>query len=75
MADGKSYWSIKRADYQQALYEAAVEVGCDIRLGQKVSGIDEDAPAVSIDDKATIRGDLILIADGRFRKSTIEGLS
>ncbi|KAJ8115548.1 hypothetical protein OPT61_g2835 [Boeremia exigua] len=47
MLSTPSYWSLKRADYQQALYEAAVEVGCDIQLGCKVSGIDEDGPSLA----------------------------
>ena len=44
-------------------------MGCDVRLGQKVVSIDEDAPAVSLETKETVDGDLILVADGKLKIS------
>lgn len=58
------YWSVKRSDYQEALHEAALEAGCELRLGQKVAGIDEDAPGVELQSGDVVRGDLVVIADG-----------
>lgn len=58
------YWSVKRSDYQEVLHEAALEAGCELRLGQKVAGIDEDAPGVELQSGDVVRGDLVVIADG-----------
>lgn len=62
-----SYLSVKRADYQQILHEAAIEAGCDLRLGQKVSGIDEDLPGVEIQGGGVVRGDLVVVGDGKIQ--------
>lgn len=63
----KRYLSIKRADYQQVLHEAAVEAGCELRLGQKVAGIDEDLPGVEVEGGEIVQGDLVVVGDGKFK--------
>lgn len=59
------YLSVRRADYQEILHEAAVERRCEIRLDQKVVDIQEDLPGVQLQDGTVVRGDLIVIADGK----------
>ena len=58
------YLSVRRSDYQQVLHEAALEAGSELRLGQKVIGIEEALPGVQLQDGATVHGDIVIIADG-----------
>jgi len=58
------YLSVRRSDYQQVLHEAALELGCDLRLGQKVISIKEALPSVQLQDETIVDGDIVVIADG-----------
>ncbi|WPH01599.1 FAD/NAD(P)-binding domain-containing protein, protein [Acrodontium crateriforme] len=58
------YWSMRRADYQHILYEAAVEVGCDFRFGEQVVSIDGNAPSVTVKGGEVVQADIIIAADG-----------
>ena len=57
--------NVHRADYQQVLYEAAVERGVTIRLGCPVVSVDEATASVTLKSGEVIRADLIVGADGR----------
>ena len=56
---------MRRVDYQEALYEAALEVGCEVRFGQKVCATDEDTPSVTLASGESVNGDIIVVADGK----------
>ena len=58
--------SVRRSDYQQVLHKAALEAGCELRLGQKVIDIKEAIPAVQLQDGTSVHGDIVVIADGNF---------
>jgi 2-polyprenyl-6-methoxyphenol hydroxylase-like FAD-dependent oxidoreductase len=59
------YLSVRRADYQKILHEAALETDCELRLGQKITDVKEDLPGVQLQDGSVVHGDLVVIADGR----------
>lgn len=46
------------------MHEAALEAGCELRLGQKVVGIKESLPGVQLQNGTIVHGDLVVIADG-----------
>ena len=60
------YLSVRRSDYQQVLHKAALEAGCELRLGQKVVNIKEALPGVQLQDGTTVHGDIVVIADGKY---------
>lgn len=55
---------MRRSDYQRHLYEAAIEAGCTLRLGTRVTTIDVDLPSVTLESGEVINTDLIVVADG-----------
>ena len=61
---------MRRSDYQRHLYDAAVEAGCNIRLGARVMTLDVDLPSVTLEGGETIHCDLIVVADGNLDKSS-----
>ena len=46
------------------MYEVALQVGCQVRLGQKVDSVNENTPSVTIVDGEELKADLIIVADG-----------
>ena len=65
LARPDDYLFVHRSDIIDVLAEGAVSAGVDIRLGQKVSRIDQGvAPAVVLDDGDLISADLVVGADG-----------
>ncbi|WPB01519.1 uncharacterized protein RHO25_006145 [Cercospora beticola] len=69
------YWSMKRSDYQQGLYEATLEVGVEIFLGKRVATMDQDNASVTTTDGETWTGNLVIVADGiksRLRQQIID---
>ena len=59
------YLSVRRSDYQEVLHKAALETGCELRLGQKVVDINEVVPSVQLQDGTIVYGDIVVVADGR----------
>lgn len=55
---------IHRADYQQLLYDAAVELGAKVILNARVNKVDDDTATVFLENGDTFKGDLIVGADG-----------
>lgn len=55
---------INRAKYQQILYNKAVELGVDVRLGCRVAKIEEHVPAVTLSDGQRLVCDIVVGADG-----------
>lgn len=55
---------MRRSDYQRHLYEAAVDAGCKIRLGSRVTSLDVDTPLVTLNGGEIIQADLVVVADG-----------
>jgi salicylate hydroxylase len=62
---GGSYLMVHRADYHAVLLERALELGVVIRAGNRVEGYDWDAPAAILQGGETVRGDLVVVADGK----------
>ncbi|USW54856.1 Putative FAD-binding domain, FAD/NAD(P)-binding domain superfamily [Septoria linicola] len=58
------YWSMKRSDYQQGLFDAAVEAGVEVLLGKRVVSINDHEPSVTTSEGETFHGNLVIIADG-----------
>ena len=71
---GGSYLTVHRADYHSVLLDKAVTLGVDIRGASRVVDYDWGAPAAILEGGGSVRGDLIVIADGnsRLRRPSIE---
>ena len=54
-----------REKYQQLLYTEAIKAGVEVRFGSRIGHIDEAAPSVKLTTGESIRGDLIVGADGK----------
>lgn len=61
---GAPYWQVYRPDYHTILVEAAAAAGAVIRKGQTVVGYKPAEGAVVLESGETLRGDLIVAADG-----------
>ncbi|KAI8724227.1 FAD-binding-3 domain-containing protein [Fusarium sp. LHS14.1] len=70
---GSPYWLIHRADFQGLLFDAAKELGVDIRLGCYVESVNVDDPSVKLASGETLAADLVVGADG-IRSKTREAL-
>ncbi|KAE9366341.1 FAD/NAD(P)-binding domain-containing protein [Stipitochalara longipes BDJ] len=53
-----------RAEYQSVLYERALELGINIRLGCKIEDIDQSGPSLKLKGGEVVTADLIVGADG-----------
>ncbi|KAI9682581.1 MAG: hypothetical protein M1822_006879 [Bathelium mastoideum] len=58
------FWDLHRADLQAALVARAVELGVDIQLDCEVVDIDFSAATVTLNGGESVRGDVLLAADG-----------
>ena len=58
------YYVIHRADFHQALYKRAIELGITLKLNQKVTSYNPDAPSVTLENGTIVEADLIVAADG-----------
>ncbi|KAG7109955.1 FAD-dependent monooxygenase OpS4 like protein [Verticillium longisporum] len=61
---GAPYWQIYRPDYHSILVEAAAKAGAVIRKGQTVVDYKPEEATVVLESGETVRGDLIIAADG-----------
>ncbi len=61
---GAPYWQVFRPDYHKILLEAARRSGADVRKGCEVKKYIPEEGVVVLVDGSTIRGDLIIAADG-----------
>ncbi|TGZ77296.1 FAD/NAD(P)-binding domain-containing protein [Ascodesmis nigricans] len=61
---GAPYLHIHRGDFHEVLVEKARELGVEIVLNAKVTAIDFEAPAVTIETGKTFTADLVVAADG-----------
>ncbi|KAK0116576.1 hypothetical protein ONS96_012433 [Cadophora gregata f. sp. sojae] len=68
-AFGFPVMAIPRARYQKLLYDAAIELGVQVRLSSRVKSLDENVPSVRLTTGDVIKGDIIIGADGI--KSTV----
>ena len=69
---GGSYLTVHRADYHEALLERAVKLGVEIQGASRVVDYDWDASAAILEGGASVRGDMIIIADGTCRPGQYE---
>jgi salicylate hydroxylase len=46
------------------MYERALELGVEIRLGCKIEEIDQSGPSLKLDGGEVVKADLIIGADG-----------
>lgn len=60
-----------RKVYQRLLYDAAVEVGVNVRFGSRVESIDERTPAVTLSSGEIVKVDIIVGADGMSSSFTL----
>ncbi|KAL3421401.1 FAD binding domain-containing protein [Phlyctema vagabunda] len=58
-----SYKVVHRADYHNALYQRALQLGVDIKVNCRVVAYDSEIPAVDIADGSRISSDLVIGAD------------
>ncbi|EGY16165.1 hypothetical protein VD0002_g1119 [Verticillium dahliae] len=61
---GAPYWQIYRPDYHSILVKAAAKAGAVIRKGQTVVDYKPEEATVVLESGETLRGDLIIAADG-----------
>lgn len=60
------YFVIHRADYLEALYARAIELGVEVRTGCKVVDYDLDVPSVTLENGSKHFADLVVAAEGIF---------
>ena len=67
---GAPFIDMHRVDLQKILYEKAVELGVDVKLGQRVRRIEHEngQPEVIFEDGETMKCDLVVGADGLWSK-------
>lgn len=53
-----------RAKYQRLLYDAAIELGVQVRLSSRIKSLEEGTACVTLTTGETVRGDIIIGADG-----------
>lgn len=58
--------AIPRAKYQRLLYEAAIELGVEVRLSSRIKSVDEYTPSLTLTTGEVIKSDTIIGADGLF---------
>ena len=61
---GLPHLQIHRWDYQKILYEEAVRLGVEIRLGTAVSGFDTNCDHIHLGSGEVLKADLIVGSDG-----------
>lgn len=61
---GAPFIDLHRVDLQLSLYEKAKELGVEFKLGEKVVSVDFHLPSVTAESGLTMRGDLVVAADG-----------
>lgn len=61
---GAPYVDMHRVDLQKSLYAKAIELGVDVRLGNRVTNVDCNTAEVNIESGEKIAGDLVVAADG-----------
>ena len=54
-----------RADFHDALYRRAIDLGVKVRTGAKVVGYDFDTPYITLEDGSKHTADLVIAAEGR----------
>ncbi|KAJ5927200.1 hypothetical protein N7516_008973 [Penicillium verrucosum] len=61
---GAPFIDLHRVDLQLSLYEKAKGLGVEFKLGEKVISVDFHLPSVTAESGLTMRGDLVVAADG-----------
>lgn len=61
---GAPFIDVHRVDLQLCMYERALQLGIEFRLGQKVEGVDFEVPCVTTKSGVAVEADLIIAADG-----------
>lgn len=56
---------VHRADFHEALYQRAIQLGVEVKVDCKVVAYDLEAPLVRLASGACIMADFIIAADGR----------
>lgn len=59
------YYVIHRAHFHDALYQRALELGVDVKVGCRVEEYDLELPSVKLASGETFQADLIVAADGK----------
>jgi salicylate hydroxylase len=65
------YYVIHRADFHMALHNCATDLGVATQLNTKVVDYDPKTPSINLEDGSKVTADIIIAADGWFRKSFI----
>ncbi|KAH7356429.1 salicylate hydroxylase [Rhexocercosporidium sp. MPI-PUGE-AT-0058] len=61
---GYAVMAPSRAKYQRLLYDAAIELGVEVKLSSRIKCLDETTPSVTLTSGEKIKGDIIIGADG-----------
>jgi salicylate hydroxylase len=61
---GAPFWGMHRVDLQRAMADRCKELGVVFRLSSKVISVDFTAAEVTIEGGETVKGDVVLCADG-----------
>jgi salicylate hydroxylase len=56
--------TVMRAEFQQIMYENALKLGVEIRLGCRIKDIDQSKPSLLLENGELLKADLIVGADG-----------
>lgn len=61
------YYVIHRADFHDALYRLALELGVNVHVDSRVESYDAESGIVQVAQGGSYTGDLIVAADGKAR--------
>lgn len=61
---GAPYYVVHRAHLHKSMQQVAKELGVIVRTASEVKEFDMDAPSLTLQDRSTFEGDLIVAADG-----------
>lgn len=70
---GAPYYVIHRADFHDAMYRLAVDLGVTVKLASRVVDYDVDAPSITLQDGSKVTADLVVAADGIYIPSCHTG--
>ncbi|KAL1968737.1 hypothetical protein VTN77DRAFT_1563 [Rasamsonia byssochlamydoides] len=58
------YYVIHRADFHDAMYRLAVDLGVTVKLASRVVAYDVDEPSITLQDGSKVTANLVVAADG-----------
>nr|OQO18572.1 hypothetical protein B0A51_15560 [Rachicladosporium sp. CCFEE 5018] len=65
---GAPFWDLHRVDLQRMMYDRAIELGVEVRLGARLADIDFEKPSLTLEGGESLEADLLVGADGLWSK-------